>query len=304
MAQTSLKQLSADLHADVPFAAYDVAALSVQPFCAADELEVLAFLGARPLHTVIMAGLIRDNGLVSPLHRGMFYGCRDTHGRLLGVALIGHITQFETCHEPVMSAFAEHVRTYARVHMIMGEAEKVRSFWRYCAHAGQLSRTSCHELLFVQRQPCELHAPVANLRPATHADLELVAAAHAGLAESESGINPLAVDPAGFRARTTRRIAQGRVWVWLEDGRLIFKADVISETPAASYLEGVYVAEAARGRGYGLRCLSQLSRALLLRADVVCLLVNEHNYRAQMFYRRAGFKLYSRYQTIFLQAGL
>ncbi len=302
MAQTTFPTLSADPHTYARVAAYPAATLAVQPLCAADESEVLEFLDARPLHTVIMAGLIRDNGLVSPLHRGAFYGCRDAQGRLLGVALIGHITQIETCYEPVMAAFAGPVCAYARVHMIMGEAGKVRSFGRYCALAQQVARTSCYELLFVQRQACELHLPAENLRLATHADLELVAAAHAGLAESESGINPLLAEPVGFRARTARRVAQGRVWVWIDQGRLIFKADVVSETPAASYLEGVYVDEAMRGRGYGLRCLSQLSRVLLSRAEVLCLLVNEENYGAQVFYRRAGFKLHSRYKTIFLQA--
>ncbi len=52
------------------------------------EREVLTFLAERPVHTVIMAGFIRDNGLVSPLNRGTFYGYRDHTGRLRGVALI------------------------------------------------------------------------------------------------------------------------------------------------------------------------------------------------------------------------
>src|SRR5215208_6363229 len=57
-----------------------------------DKNEVLAFLEERPVHTVAMAGFIRDNGLVSPLNRGTFYGCRNSEGRLEGVALIGHAT--------------------------------------------------------------------------------------------------------------------------------------------------------------------------------------------------------------------
>src|ERR1051326_3152111 len=39
-----------------------------------DEAEVIEFLSARPLHTVFMMGLIRDNGLLSPKNRGSFYG--------------------------------------------------------------------------------------------------------------------------------------------------------------------------------------------------------------------------------------
>src|SRR5690349_16576504 len=42
-----------------------------------DEAEVMEFLSARPLHTVFMMGLIRDNGLLSPRNRGSFYGSRN-----------------------------------------------------------------------------------------------------------------------------------------------------------------------------------------------------------------------------------
>ena len=44
-------------------------------------------------HTYSRNGkLIRDNGIVSSLNRGTFYGCRDLNGNLEGVALVGHAT--------------------------------------------------------------------------------------------------------------------------------------------------------------------------------------------------------------------
>src|SRR5205823_10579130 len=48
-------------------------------------------------------------------------------------------------------------------------------------------------------------------------------------AYEEGGANPLQTDPTGFRTRTIQRIEKERVWVWVEDNRLIFKADVISQ---------------------------------------------------------------------------
>jgi len=60
-----------------------------------EQNEVLAFLAERPIHTVCLAGFIRDNGLSSPHNRGTFYGCRNSEGRLEGVALIGHATLIE-----------------------------------------------------------------------------------------------------------------------------------------------------------------------------------------------------------------
>ena len=63
-----------------------------RPLHAADESEVLEFLSARPIHTVFMASLIRDNGIVSDFNRGSFFGCRSEDGTLEGVSLLGHAT--------------------------------------------------------------------------------------------------------------------------------------------------------------------------------------------------------------------
>jgi predicted GNAT family acetyltransferase len=121
------------------------------------------------------------------------------------------------------------------------------------------------------------------------------------MAEEESGINPLLKDPEGFRKRCARRIEQGRTWVLVDDGRLIFKTDVVADTPEVVYLEGIYVNTEDRAKGHGLRCLTQLSRTLLQQTETLCLLVNEQNVAAHAFYRKAGFNLTSIYDTIFLQ---
>src|SRR2546426_1444342 len=76
-----------------------VSSLRVSALANEHEAEVLAFLAARPIHTVIIAGFIRDNGLMDPLNRGTFYACRDGEGRLEGVAVIGHHTLMEVRSE-------------------------------------------------------------------------------------------------------------------------------------------------------------------------------------------------------------
>jgi predicted GNAT family acetyltransferase len=121
------------------------------------------------------------------------------------------------------------------------------------------------------------------------------------MACEESGVNPLARDAEGFRRRCERRIRQGRVWVAVEAGRLLFKADIVSDTPAVLYLEGIYVAPEVRGNGFGLHCLTQMCRSLLARTGSLGLLVNEENRRAVKLYERAGFRLRDFYHTIFLQ---
>jgi predicted GNAT family acetyltransferase len=264
--------------------------------------EVLAFLAERPTQTVCMAGFIRDNGLRSEFNRGTFYGCRNSEGRLEGVALVGHATLIEARTRRAMREFALAAQCSTHTHMIMGEADTIEEFWDDYADAGQPMRRACRELLFEMGRRVEVAREVEGLRLATAEDLDMIAPVHAGLAEAESGVNPLDVDAEGFRARCLRRIEQGRVWVVIgADGRLLFKADVQADTPDVVYLEGVYVHPAERGAGLGRRCMMQLCCQLLLRTRRVCLLVNEENERAHSFYRACGFRLRGVYDTIFLR---
>src|SRR5688500_13225174 len=262
--------------------------------------EVLRFLSARPVHTAVMAGFIRDNGLVSPLNRGTFYGFRGEGGRLEGVALIGHATLVETKSDNALAAFARIARACPRAHVMMGEQEMLERFWLYYAEGGRAPRLVCSELLMEQRWPVEVREAAPGLRLATLDDLQQVMVVQGQMAFEEGGVNPMETDPEGFRRRCARRIEQGRVWVWIEDDQLIFKADIISDTPDVIYVEGVWVNPEGRGQGYGLRCLSQLSRDLLSRAGAVTLLVNKKNPEAIAFYRRAGYNVCSHYDTIYL----
>ena len=265
------------------------------------EQEVLAFLAERPVQTVVMGSLIRDNGLESPFNRGRFYACRDQGGRLEGVALIGHATFVEARTEAALAAFAELAQKEANAHMILGEQALVRRFWDYYAPAGQAPRQFCRELLFEQRWPLAACEPARGLRRATLDDLALIMPVHAAMACEQSGVNPLEKDPHGFRLRCARRVEHGRVWVLVEGGRLIFKADVAAETPECTYVEGVYVEPASRQQGHGLRCLSQLGWELLRRSAAVSALVNEQNLVAQALFMKAGYKLRGYWDTIFLE---
>lgn len=265
------------------------------------ETEVLSFLAERPLHTVTMTGFIRDNGLVSPANRGAFFGVRNNKGELEGVALIGHATLMETRTERAVSAFAEAAQKCSSAHMILGEQERIAEFWSHYEAGGQQMRSACRESLFELRHPVQLGREVDGLRPANIDELELIVPIQARMAQEESGINPLERDPEGFRQRCRRRIEQGRTWVLIDEGELLFKADIISETPEVIYLEGVWTNERLRGTGNTVYCISQLAKELLQRTKAISLLVDERNMRAQAFYRKCGFRFLTTYDTIFLE---
>jgi hypothetical protein len=265
-----------------------------------DVAEVLGFLAQRPIHTVAMMSLIHDNGIVSPFNRGTFFGCRDLNGQLEGVALVGHATLMETISDRALAALAQVARECPSTHLIMGEKERVADFWSHYSETGRRQRLACREWLFELTRATEAREPIVDLRPARMSELELVMPIQAQLAFHESGINPMQVDPQGFRERCLRRIEQGRTWVVVENDELIFKADVISKTAEVVYLEGVWLRDDCRHQHLGTRFMSELMRRLLEDTKSICLLVNETNEWAQGFYRKCGFHFRATYETIFL----
>jgi predicted GNAT family acetyltransferase len=276
--------------------------LRVHAFSGGHQDEVLAFLAQRPIHTVFMAGLIRDNGLVSPVNRGTFYGCRDNEDRLIGVALVGPKTVIEARDEASMEVFAGLVPNNLTSHLVRGEQDQIDYILSRYAEVGRTPRQLSNELLLEQNTVAAEAVGEPRLRLAHPDDLEAVISINAALAFEESGLNPLLQDGQGMWARTARRIDQGRVWILVEKERLMFKADIISETPETVFVEGVYVQPDIRRQGYGLSCMTQLARNILSRFGSVCLVVNEENARARAFYQKLGYKVRSAYSTAYFSA--
>lgn len=266
-----------------------------------ETAEALEFLASRPLHTVMMTGMIRDNGIVSKYNRGNFYACRNNRQQIEGVALIGHLTMLEAQTERAKKALAVKAKEFKRAHMVFGEQQQLAEFWEYYSNGGQSMRSSFNELLFTLDSDSAQNCGSSWLRRAEMSDLNLILPVQAELAEMESGVNPMIADPEGFRRRCARRIEMGRTWVVAENNRLSFKTDVMVDTSQVSYIEGIYVAPSKRGQGLGSKCLSHLCRILLESTKSICLLVSELNASVRSFYEKIGFGFQCLYQQIFLQ---
>jgi ribosomal protein S18 acetylase RimI-like enzyme len=265
----------------------------------AEEDEVLNALAAPSLTNVIMSGLVRDNGLAGVANRGQFYACRNEENKLEGVALIGHTNFFEAFSENAIQAFATVARGEASINLLMGEHTAVQKFWNYYADEGQSPRLICPVLFLHRHAPFHGNESISGLRPATPADLEHVVSAQAAMAFETSGVDPLKKDPAGFRERYLRRIEKGRVWVLVQDGRLIFKTDIMADTPEAAYIEGVYVSPEERGKGIGRSCVNALGRILLQHTNAIYLFVEQENTRTRSFYLNLGFSIGAQYDLLY-----
>jgi uncharacterized protein len=273
---------------------------SIAPLSEAERCEALAFLAERPLHTVILAGWICDHGVISPHHRGTFYRTRDGHGRMSGVALIGRNTFFEARTGDALREFAKCARDAGEIKMVFAEERPLSEFWQLYSDRSRRPRLKSSEILFETKKCTLIDGPLPQLRLATPGELEPVARAHASMVRDETGIDPLVSDPEGFRSRCAQRIGHGRVWVWIKDGELLFKTDIISDTPAAYYIEGLWVNPSIRATGSSYRCLGSLCQRLLNGKNAIVGFVDADNEAAVKLYRNSGFSLRERYEKFYL----
>ncbi|HEX3604526.1 MAG TPA: GNAT family N-acetyltransferase [Candidatus Dormibacteraeota bacterium] len=139
-----------------------------------------------------------------------------------------------------------------------------------------------------------------EVRRAELADLDLLVVAAAAMHREEMGIDPLAIDPAGWRARMAVLIDRGWSWVWMEGDRVLFKAELSAWTAEVVQVQGVYTAPAERGRGVATRGLAAVCEALHTEVPTCSLYVNHFNLPALRVYTRLGFESVGEFATLIL----
>jgi ribosomal protein S18 acetylase RimI-like enzyme len=127
-----------------------------------------------------------------------------------------------------------------------------------------------------------------GLRPASLHDLDLLVPACAAAYHEEVGVDAFGRDPDLFRWRTRSQVELGRSWIWVEDGRIRFKAEASAWTPSAVQLQQVWVDPDLRGRGYAKSALADLCALLLERTPKVCLFARPENAPALALYDSIG----------------
>jgi ribosomal protein S18 acetylase RimI-like enzyme len=181
--------------------------------------------------------------------------------------------------------------------MLIGEERAVTELWEAGRRGFRRPREDRPaQPVYVSTTPPEPGG--TGLRAATHADLDTLVPACARAHQEEVGVDPMRRDPNGFRWRTRTQIDEGRSWVWLEDGVILFKAEASAWTPAAVQLQQVWVDPPARRQGYAARALRDLIGLLLGRAPAVCLFVRAENAAAIRLYETVGMRYALAYRSV------
>ena len=138
------------------------------------------------------------------------------------------------------------------------------------------------------------------VRRTTKQEAELLYPACVAMYTEEVGISP--EQDGGrdlYRARVNQLVGRGWSFSRIEDGRVLFKAEVACATPSACQIQGVYVDPELRGQGLctaGMATVVQICLSEI--APVVSLYVNAHNVPARAAYRHAGFEQTGTFATL------
>jgi predicted GNAT family acetyltransferase len=107
----------------------------------------------------------------------------------------------------------------------------------------------------------------------------------------EIGVRPDTGDGGAlYRARVAEIIGQGRSLARIDNGRVLFKAEIGAVTDRACQIQGVWVDPQLRGAGIGAAGMAAVvAECLRSVSPVVSLYVNDFNLPARRVYERVGF---------------
>jgi predicted GNAT family acetyltransferase len=268
-----------------------------------DEAAVHRLLATDPVAACVLAGRVESSGTGPATLGAPLWGIGDGPD-LDAVCLAGaNLIPFAVpgAERAAAAAFAERARRAGRrCSTIVGPAASVAPLWDLLGQYWGPPRDHrpSQPLMAIDRAPSVMPEP--RVRPVRPADLETLLPAAVAMFTEEVGVSPLRLDGgASYRARVAELIGAGQSLAWIEDGEVLFKAEIGAVSRAACQVQGVWVAPTERGRGIGsagTAAVVEYARAVL--APVVSLYVNDFNAAARAAYRRVGFREVGQYASV------
>ena len=256
-----------------------------------DLPEVVHVLSRDPVADVFVASRVQAAGLDPARLGGEMWGFV-ADGRLEALCHAGaNLVPVQAGAEAVR-AFADRARRQGRrCASIVGDRTAVAAMWAELEPSWGPAREvrDPQPLMAISTGPRIAPDPAVRLVRPDEVDVLLPACI--AMFTEEVGVSPLGVDGgASYRSRVAELVRAGRAFARIEDGKVLFKAEVGSASDQACQVQGVWVPPELRGHGLaapGMAAVVELSLARV--APVVSLYVNDYNEAARATYRRVGF---------------
>lgn len=200
-----------------------------------------------------------------------------------------------------LDAFAARALAQGRTcGSIMGPEDEVRHLWRILGPEWGPARSIRPNQPFMVLDSAPVLPPTPDVRRVQPHELEILYPACVAMYTEELGVSPEANGGARlYRARVAQLIAKGHAFALIEDGAVVFKAELGAVTPHAAHLQSVWVDPRRRGQGIAAPCVAAVcAQTLDDVAPVVSLYVNDHNEAARRAYARVGFVTTGTFATI------
>lgn len=198
-------------------------------------------------------------------------------------------------------AFADRARELPRTcYTLLGPHQAVDSMWDRLRQAWPAPRDVRRGQRHLEISQAPAVAPDPLVRRSRPEEIDALFPACVAMYTEEVGVSPLGNDGgARYRTRVTQLISRGWSFVRIEEGKVVFKAEVAATTPHACQLQDVYVAPDRRGEGLGTAGLAAVVEMVLAEvAPVVSLYVNDHNLSARRVYHKIGFRQTAKFTSI------
>ncbi len=263
---------------------------TVRRLTGADRPEIVALLDRDPVANVFVTSRLEASSRSDRLGAEM-WGYYD-NGRLSAACYSGANLVPVQADESAAQAFADHAtREGRRCSSIVGPAGAVLPLWERLRPAWGPAREErlSQPVMAIDRVP--FIDPDPLVRPVRAGEIDILLPASVAMFTEEVGVSPVADGGmALYRARVAELIRNGRTFARIEDGRVVFKADVGAASSRACQVQGVWVDPARRGEGIAAPGMAAVvAHAMAEIAPVVSLYVNDFNVRARAAYRRTGF---------------
>ncbi|OBG41704.1 GCN5 family acetyltransferase [Mycobacterium alsense] len=201
-----------------------------------------------------------------------------------------------------LTAFADEAMSGTRrCSSLVGRAELVMPMWERLESAWGPARDvrDRQPLMALGVHPsCDIDPGVRQVRP-EELDAYLVAAVDMFI--GEVGVDPRVGDGGrGYRRRVASLIAAGRAWARFEQGQVVFKAEVGSQSPGVGQIQGVWVHPEWRGMGLGTAGTATVAAVIVGSGRMASLYVNDFNTVARAAYAKVGFAEVGTFATVLL----
>lgn len=262
--------------------------------------QVLGILDSDPVTNVFVGSRVHTAGLEQRRLGAQMWGYLKD-GRLSALCYSGANLIPINAEPEAVRAFAERARSQGRrCSSIVGPADAVSELWSILGpYWGPPRAIRDSQPVMATSVPPEIE-PDPGVRRVRMEEFDLIYPACVAMFTEEVGVSPNVGDGGVlYRARVAELIRAGRSFARIDDGRVVFKAEVGAVTPQACQVQGVWVDPELRGRGLASAGMSALvTESLRSIAPLVTLYVNDFNTRARATYRRVGLVEVGRFMSI------